>query len=546
MFSRLLPYGLKRKNGQVVGVILMAVAVMVFVSVLGIYHAKRQLIKTKAIIASEAGAMYLTSLVGSYAYYLSCTYTGCECKESRSSFGLFVNWLVSILLSLLSLGSGAPVAAALIAIAATLKTTFDYLMLLKRVKQLNKQFKKMSLKDSIRWQVIQYVVFRAITDEFSNDLLNKVLDMLEERVNEVVYSGDSEEALDETLKGKLKELLSEVFSIGAGEVSPDFKDVLFLWNDLTQDSLVSACSEHGPICIPEDLDGDGVIGDDECRWQDQEVSCLTISTDILWGGRGQIGLYDMWKGLEEDMYSGLGVLDMIYDWGCRLGIEEEGCSEEIGDLYEELDDVVSFMGDVADIVEGSDVQEVLFVDDETQVEVRYSGGGAEEILGCLEEMSEQIGIDGDVAMLEDEYKALKNDITAIAAQIADNVSRFQTELDSEMNGLKDRFKNLFGDDENGSGSVTPISAGKCSGDFAVAWRDKLGASHCVGVSVHFPLPRPKAKMGFFKKKIKIKHCDGTVWVEVYRDGIRVKTCGHYYGKKGHGPKTSSWWIKSCD
>ncbi len=518
---KVLPYGRSRRLGQIAAVILVALAVFLFFAAVGVHYAQKQIIKTKARIAADAGALYLGSIIGSYAHYLSKLAVKGKCKKKKRRWGILA-WAVAIVVAVITYGAGAHISAAIIAAASTGSFALNEVQVSKAIGQLNKQFKKLSsldVKRSLKWQTISYVVPLVVEDPGAMDKLEKDIDKVINGVKTSSASGGAssgggaptdKQVLERDLKSfwtnQINPLLSplrnrvrlfdSIIKLNANVPSP------FIRNNW---SIIDECSS---------VDSDGFCnGTSSVSYNDIEYVNEVLEGAIS-GGDGLIDIVDRGR-LGGD--NAISAWDLIYDEECRKeGID---CSDSY-DAPKQLEDVKTALQNLQNGIMGISGINGLTICDTgcTGIQISYTG----DPIATMDEIINHIRSGDSIYMSTLDFDNFK--------------LGYFTKLQDLINAA-DGVKNKILRNSNFADRVEAVEGGTVQNvpgipeHFSYAWDDKLGRHHSIEVYVDFKMPKIKVKKHLTSVTIKVKRCKQDVKVTVVRNGYRFTSKMHYKATK---------------
>ncbi len=549
-----MPYGLKKKTGQIAAVLLLVMAVMFFLGSVGIFYAQKKYFQTKAKIAADAGAMYLGSIVGSYAHYLACKYLKCKCKKKKRRWGAIVGLGLSILGGFLG-GFGIVGLNWALAISTTGLATFvaDEVVTNAAVKRLRAAFKRLSnVRDVLRWSTISYVA-QLLADP---EVIPQLSEALEAAINGSAGSNNNG-GLDGVLGSMRKEIIKAYYyysglpgyagSPGKGGWIEDLLEALSLWDKLAGTNM------DQPAYYTEAIEPD----------EDEVNPVLSLSSfdylrAVLYGGAGtnpEMSLAGLMWALAKKEVDPVQALQVIKDWDP----EEQ---DEDGQFSRDFERMKRFVNIAVDTIRNSDLKgtysiqrvrsfgpgsgwkeirrygRVKVVSNST-VSPLMVGSHAEKFvhgsnyLEMLRDIYERTSKGEDVYMTEWQYTKLKERLIASLMAFSSSMDRFMDRINQIENKYRDLLMKAFGEGSYAVGG----------NDFRYSWRDKLGRRHSLEVRVSFKMPKIKVKKKLTKVKIKVKRCKQVVWVRACRNGYCFTTRARYYAKKHRGPTTNNWWIQ---
>ncbi len=525
---KVLPYGRSRRLGQIAAVILVALAVFLFFAAVGVHYAQKQIIKTKARIAADAGALYLGSIIGSYAHYLSKLAVKGKCKKKKRRWGILA-WAVAIVVAVITYGAGAHISAAIIAAASTGSFALNEVQVSKAIGQLNKQFKKLSsldVKRSLKWQTISYVVPLVVEDPGAMDKLEKDIDKVINGVkngsggtNISKREQDLENDLKDFWKNNVTPLLVSLTNRTSLFNSIKDLDSVALdsfgnsYHFLIQNRSITECvQDKNGDCKCPDINGNGECDDRE------EITTTTLYNDIDYADRLIQDVINVINGGASGGQQAIEAWDFMYDSECR----DDGtdCANSFDGL-KQLEKTKTALADVqTNILNNISGINGLTICDTgcTGIQISYTGDPIttmDEIINHIREGNSIYMSSSDFYNFKmgyfDRLQDLKNAANKVKNKILNN-SNFADRVEAVEGGT---VQNVPGIPEH----------------FSYAWDDKLGRHHSIEVYVDFKMPKIKVKKHLTSVTIKVKRCEQDVKVTVVRNGYRFTSKMHYKATK---------------
>ena len=512
------------KTGQVASLILLSIAVLLFLASAGIFFAQKKLLQTKAMIAADAGGMYLNSQIGSYAHYLACKYIGCKCRKKKRRWAM---------LAIIPLMIAAIVAAATghVEFAIALATTAislgvsDELQVEKGVKALNKMFKQLAstnVKEYYKWSTIYYVSQMLVDSGAMAGLLEDI-----KNKSESENSGKNVDTLSQLAESIAEKLLDAYDDTLAPHIPfnphggytwnfPDLLGAIDEWDSLVGGRIVD------PSFYTE---SDPDLGYSYTLSSTDYVRCVLFQNPYPDGDSDDLSLKGLMLDLREDYAYGIDALLSIKEFE-ECNPKEEDCSDE-ETFSVELDKAKKALQEMKDNITIYDLDTYGPLHTTTYCHHHILYHPCIDYHGDPYETLQEISKRNSPEMLKGDYQELKNDLIDQINSAIYAIDSFLARVDSIFSQYRSELNYWFG----------PVNY-----DYEYTWTDSLGRHHRLNVRVKFKLPRIKVKKKLFKVKIKLKRCRQTMHVTACRNGFCYSCAVHYDAYKGHGPTTSYWWI----
>ncbi len=506
---KVLPYGRSRRLGQIAAVILVALTVFLFFAAVGVHYAQKQIIKTKARIAADAGALYLGSIIGSYAHYLSKMAVKGQCRKKKRRWGILA-WAVAIVVAVVTYGAGAHISAAIIAAASTGSFALNEAQVSKAVSQLNKQFKKLSsldVKRSLKWQTISYVLPMVVEDPGAMEKLN-------ENIERIVNEAENGSGSSSSSKGYLAEkqaVEKDLQEFWRNEINPSLRP---LRNRMPLFDSIRKLD--GNVPTPFITNNWPII--DECSVVDSDGFCVDTNpvfySDLdyvnqvlegtITGGEGLIDIVNKGMSGGEDAIS---AWDLVYNEECR----KEGVDcDDLYDIPKQLEDVKEALGNLQrQIGRISEINGLAICDTGcTGIEIPYTGNP----IRTMDEILGHIKAGDDIYMTESDFNDFKQGYIDALGELIKSADEIKHKILNNSD-FADRIEALYEEPDEDF--------------FSYAWEDKLGRHHSVEIHVSFKMPKIKVKKRLTSVTIKVKRCSQDVKVTVVRNGYRFTSKMHY-------------------
>ncbi len=523
------------KAGQVASLILLSIAILLFLGSAGIFFAQKKILQTKAMIAADAGGMYLNSQIGSYAHYLACKYIKCRCHRSKKRWGMIVAISLAVA-SVAFAGFNLGNLAILSGTTAVSLGVSDEIQVEQGVKALNKQFKQLSssdVKSYYKWSTIQYIA-QLLADPgiiagLSEDIKNK-------SASDESDSSGGFYSLTEAIANELLDAYDDILGSHIFLFSPllysstwDFPTLLDAIDEW--DSLVG-----GRVVDPTFYrESDPTLGYDYTLSSTDYVRYVFFQN--LYPGRDgdDLSLNGLMVALRGGHIDGIEALSSIKSLESCDSNEEDCSGEETFSV--ELNKAKGALQRMKDNINMYDldaytplrITSYCWADDFDCIQ--YDGNPyntLQYISRAVSSVSHGNLMDHP-KMSRDDYQQLKNDLISQIDSAIQAIDLFLNRVDSIFDKYKESLNHYL---------LNPVN-----GSYEYAWTDSLGRHHHIVVSVTFKLPRIKVKKKLFKVKIKLKQCQQTMHVMACRNNFCYRSTVHYNAHSGDGPTTSHWWIE---
>ena len=525
------------KAGQVASLILLSIAVLFFLGSAGIFFAQKKMLQTKAMIAADAGGMYLNSQIGSYAHYLSCKYIGCRCHKSKKRWAM---------LAIIPLMIAAIVAAATghgefaIALATTAMSlgVSDEIQVEQGVKALNKMFKQLAatnVKEYYKWSTIYYVSQMLVDPGAMAGLLEDIKNKSESE--NAGKSSDGLYNLADAIADELLDAYDDTLGSLTTTVTVSYGDKTIYTEVNSIPSILSAIDEWDSLVGGRVVDPSFYTESDPDLGYNHTISSTDYVRYVLFqnpypdGSGDDLSLSGLMFDLRLDYIDGIDALLSIREFE-PCNPNEEDCSDE--DTYSvELNKAKDALQAMKDNINRYDldsygplrVVSYCWADDFDCIQ--YDGDPYSTLQYISSSSSHSSYYLDSPKMSRGDYQNLKDDLMGQIDSLIQAIDSFLARVDSIFNKYKDELDYWFG----------PVNY-----DYKYTWTDSLERHHRLHVGVEFKLPKIKVKKKLFKVKIKLKRCKQTMHVMACRNNFCYHSTVHYNAHGGDGPTTSHWWI----
>ena len=533
---KILPYGRSRKVGQIASIIIVAVTIFLFFTAVGIHYAQKQIIKTKTRIAADAGAIYLASVVGSYAHYLSEKYVKGKCSYCKHDWG-WIGFAVGFLVGIVTGGT----LGVIIMLASVVGFALYEIQVSNAVKALNRQLAKLSSMDfkrGLKWQTISYVVPMIVEDPGAIDYLN---DTIEAIVNAEEASGNGFSAEYRQLQQNAQNFW---ITNATGFISEMNNANLLFDSILTLNSYaysgpfiggshtITGCvdSNGDGECDCVDSDGDGECSETEVVTSSYTLDDLNFIRQKLYATTNPPAIGGIVGTLNKALLGGddaIGAMYYMYDKECH---DEGGiCDDGLAALRE----IRSALLNISYGVSGVNGIYGLSICDSncSGTQIFYNG----DPVSTMNMVQYNLSMGNPIYMTSYDFNNFKQGYIDALNNLENSILAFEQVISNNVPAFIDQAEEVT--------SATPsytLPPGVDPEAFEYSWTDKLGRTHNVSVSVDFKMPKVKTKKKFFCTKIKVKRCKQTVHVRVVRNGY-VSNSGMRY-KANHGVDDNSHWY----